>query len=177
MMRYYAVPVLVVTCAFANAPISPAQTTSASATHAIINSVSQRAGDRAVEKSDSQKSTDPSGKNSGEARSNDAAANHSQGPIKRFAIRLLSDEKAIWSSPMKLAPSDLKWLAPLAATTAVLFATDRRAVQQIDSSSQLARTSRSIANLASPQVTFGTAAGFYVIGSLSHNKRAKETGL
>src|SRR5262245_9239981 len=37
---------------------------------------------------------------------------------KGFARELLRDERSIWTSPARIKPGDVKWLAPLAAGTA-----------------------------------------------------------
>ncbi len=43
----------------------------------------------------------------------------------------LHDQEAIWTSPVRLRPHDLEWLAPLALTTGAAIATDHRAMTQI----------------------------------------------
>src|SRR5262245_15765363 len=44
---------------------------------------------------------------------------------KDFFKNILRDQRDIWLSPFHLQKSDVKWVAPLGISTAVLFATDR----------------------------------------------------
>ena len=44
---------------------------------------------------------------------------------------ILHDQEAIWTSPLRLRPHDLKWLAPFALATGAAIATDHRAMSQV----------------------------------------------
>src|SRR4030095_10571179 len=44
---------------------------------------------------------------------------------KKFLVNILSDQRAIWTSPFHLHRTDAKWLAPLGLSTLALIATDR----------------------------------------------------
>src|SRR5256714_12488340 len=45
---------------------------------------------------------------------------------RHFFGNILRDQRAIWTSPLRVGRGDAKWLAPLGASAAVPFATDRR---------------------------------------------------
>ena len=45
--------------------------------------------------------------------------------------RFLLDQKAIWTSPLRLKPSDAIWLLPLAATTGVLIGSDQHTMTSL----------------------------------------------
>jgi hypothetical protein len=53
-----------------------------------------------------------------------AQTTSSQSPFREFVGTFLSDEKAIWTSPLHTKTKDLYWLLPLAGTTGALLATD-----------------------------------------------------
>lgn len=95
----------------------------------------------------------------------------------RFFKDLLSDEKAIWTSPLRIGRSDAKWLVPFAAATAALISTDRRASRELGHSEDLREVSRNMSYLGSGYTMFGAAGTIYVIGRFTHNDRAREAGL
>src|ERR1700735_779688 len=45
--------------------------------------------------------------------------------------RLLTDQKAIWTSPLHIRPLDAVWLLPLAATTGVLIGSDQHTMTSL----------------------------------------------
>ena len=96
---------------------------------------------------------------------------------KRFFKDLLRDQKAIWTSPLRIKRSDAKWLVPLAATATAMFATDHRAADELGSTKDRLEVSRNVSHLGSGYATFGAAGGLYLIGRLTHNDRARETGI
>lgn len=99
---------------------------------------------------------------------------------RRFFRNVLHDQGAIWTSPFHAGRGDVKWLAPLGLSAAVLFATDRHTgaamLEGGDNSTRL-RISRDISRGGSLYTTGGIAAAFYLIGRGTHNARARETGL
>src|ERR1700727_3088900 len=46
-------------------------------------------------------------------------------PFRRMPRYVLQDQKAIWTSPVHTAKSDIKWWAIIGAATGTLIATDR----------------------------------------------------
>src|SRR6266498_4269209 len=99
---------------------------------------------------------------------------------KKFFINILRDQKAIWTSPFHLERNDMKWVAPLGLSTAVLLATDRQTSRELvengDNQTRL-RISKDISQLGSLYLTGGVAAAFYLTGRATHDERARETGL
>jgi len=89
----------------------------------------------------------------------------------------LHDEEAIWTSPVRLRPHDLEWLAPLALATGAAIATDHRAMSQT--------VSRNTAfNNANINVSNGLIGGFvaapfalFAVGHLKQDEHARETGI
>lgn len=117
-----------------------------------------------------------------EAQASQEPSSASAQPLSFYAERqfpkdLLRDQKAIWTSPLRIDRSDAKWLVPFVATTAVLISTDRRVSGELGHSEDLRKVSRNISYLGSGYTTFGASGIIYLIGRLTHNDRARETGL
>ena len=94
----------------------------------------------------------------------------------QFLKNLVSDQKAIWTSPAHLRWADGKWLFPLAAVTGGLFSTDRAAAGSV--STDPAKLSRytSFSSYAAYSLV-GASGGFYLWGKLSHDDHRTETGI
>src|SRR6059058_4698295 len=75
---------------------------------------------------------------------------------------------------------DAKWLVPLGASAAVLFATDRHTAGEASeggANPSRVRISRDISRGGDFYTTGGIAAVFYLAGRARHNARARETGV
>jgi len=99
---------------------------------------------------------------------------------KKFVTNILRDQRAIWLSPFSTRRSDLKWLAPLGLSTAILIGTDRRTSGELienGGSQTRLNVSHDIARLGSFYSVAGIAAGFYFVGRAKGDLRARETGL
>lgn len=94
-----------------------------------------------------------------------------------FFKNILHDQKAIWTSPMHLRAKDARWLVPLGLGTATLIATDQQTGDEIAESDKPLHASRIISYAGSSYGTGAIAAGFYLLGRVTHNDRARETGL
>ena len=113
-----------------------------------------------------------------EQRAIPAAPSSNPSSLERSFLRnLLADQKAIWTSPFHLQSRDLRWLAPAAAATAILFATDRRNVGQDGDEPGQVAWSRGISEAGAAYSTFGLAGGLYLAGRWGRNDRLRETGL
>ncbi len=99
---------------------------------------------------------------------------------KKFFVNILSDQRAIWTSPFNLHKDDSKWLAPLGLSTVALITTDRRTsgalVEHGDNLNRL-RISRNISRLGTVYATGGLTAVLYFSGRATHNDHLRETGL
>jgi membrane-associated phospholipid phosphatase len=93
-----------------------------------------------------------------------------------FLKNLVSDQKAIWTSPSRLRWADGTWLFPLAAVTGGFFATDRAVPPALSTDpKKLNRYS----NFSSYGVysLVGAGGGLYLWGKLSHDDHQRETGI
>jgi membrane-associated phospholipid phosphatase len=98
-------------------------------------------------------------------------------PFKRMPKYLLHDQKAIWTSPFHTARSDVKWWAIFGSATAVALATDHLTVKQLPNSSSQVSVSTWASRAGSAYSLIPISAGFYFIGTGTHNQRVRETGL
>lgn len=94
---------------------------------------------------------------------------------RNFFKDILRDQRAIWTSPLRLGRDDAKWLAPLGISTLALAATDQKTGQLSDGRRRVS-ISKDISLAGSLYSTGGLAAIFYVTGRATGNARARETG-
>ena len=97
--------------------------------------------------------------------------------LNQLFKRLLSDEETILTSPSQVKPAQIKWLLPLAGVTVAMICTDNHSIQRLGQPKELAENSTDLSSLGSGFATFGTAGSIYLVGQLTHNERATETGL
>ncbi len=95
----------------------------------------------------------------------------------QFFKNILHDQKAIWTAPFHLRGQDARWAVPLALGTAGLIATDRRTGDEMAKFHRQLNASRIVSYAGSTYGAGGVAAGFYLVGRVTHNERARETGL
>jgi membrane-associated phospholipid phosphatase len=89
---------------------------------------------------------------------------------------LVSDQKAIWTSPFHLRWADGSWLFPLAAATGGFFATDRAVPPAISTNPKTVNRYVSFSNYGLYSF-IGAGGGLYVWSKISHNDHQRETGL
>jgi len=96
----------------------------------------------------------------------------------RNSLRIFAhDEEAIWTSPARLRPHDLEWLAPLAIAVGAAVATDHRAMNQLVSHD----ANFNHANVTASNVLIGGMIAAPVVlfaaGHAAQDDRARETGI
>lgn len=97
--------------------------------------------------------------------------------LRNIPIHILKDQGAIWTSPLRLKTSDLRWLVPLAAATGVGFATDHYTMQSVVSTdANFNQKNVDISNVLTGGLLAAPVA-FYGVGYLKGNEHARETGL
>ena len=97
-------------------------------------------------------------------------------PSQSFRKSLVRDQKAIWTSPLKLKKEDVRWLLPLTAATTGLIIADRHTSGWVDRNGDLQPTSHGVSFVGSAYVVASTAAGFYLFGHATHNPHTQQTG-
>jgi membrane-associated phospholipid phosphatase len=93
-----------------------------------------------------------------------------------FLKHLVSDQKAIWTSPSRLRWDDGTWLFPLAAATAGFFATDRAVPPALPADPAKLNRYVSISNYGLYSM-IGVGGGFYLWSKISHDDHQRETGV
>jgi membrane-associated phospholipid phosphatase len=96
--------------------------------------------------------------------------------LKACVKDFLGDQAGIWTSPLRLHPQDALWLLPLAGATAVSLHYDVQTLQQVSTSPTRIRISNDLSNLGA-YGAIGVAGATYVIGKVTHNETARETGV
>ena len=92
----------------------------------------------------------------------------------KFFIHLAEDQKNIWTSPFHLKPADAKWLVPMSGIATGLFVTDPTSSYAMRLDHQHPLNLASDAGVAAAAGMTGVA---YVWGRMTHNERARETGV
>jgi hypothetical protein len=96
---------------------------------------------------------------------------------RQFLKNILNDQKAIWMSPFRLRGKDARWLVPLGVGTAAFIATDRRTGDAIGKHTGQLNTSRIMSYAGSGYGAGSVAVTFYLVGRVTDNRRARETGI
>ena len=90
---------------------------------------------------------------------------------------ILRDQKAIWTAPLHLGRSDVRWLAPLTLGTTALIFTDQSTGDEMAESNSQNDASRIISYAGSTYGIAAVAMTFYAFGRAKHDQRARETGI
>jgi membrane-associated phospholipid phosphatase len=93
-----------------------------------------------------------------------------------FLKNLVSDQKAIWTSPVRLRWADGTWLFPLAAATGGFFATDRAVPPALSGDPKNLNRYSNFSNYGVYSLV-GAGGGLYVWSKLSHDDHQRETGI
>lgn len=86
------------------------------------------------------------------------------------------DDKAIFTSPLRLQPKDGYWLAPLGAATGLAIAYDADAAEAVGVDPNRTNTANKIADFGSFIATGAEGAGIYFIGLAKKDPKLAETG-
>ena len=97
--------------------------------------------------------------------------------LRNTPRRVWQDQKAIWTSPLKLRVHDLAWIVPLAAATGASIALDSHTMNTVVSHD----AGFNQANVNASNVMVGgilvAPAAFYGLGLAKHDEHAREAGL
>lgn len=93
---------------------------------------------------------------------------------RQFVKDLMSDQFAIWQSPLEVDRDDLRWMLPLGLTTAALLPFDRDISRSLGNGA--VGPSRKF-SLAGGPASIATAAALYGIGRFARKPHLRNTGL
>ena len=96
---------------------------------------------------------------------------------KDFFKNILQDQKAIWTAPLHIERSDMKWIVPGSIGMMALFTTDRITGDEMAESDGQVGVSKAISQIGAVYTLSAVAGTFYFLGREKHNARARETGL
>jgi membrane-associated phospholipid phosphatase len=102
-----------------------------------------------------------------------------QGPVlltRHLATDILLDQKTIWTSPFHINRHTAPLWIGFAAATAALMATDHQSAAAIPQSGASVRAGNDFSRLGATYSVASFAGGFYAIGLITHNTKARETG-
>src|SRR5215831_11239021 len=74
-----------------------------------------------------------------------------------FVGTFLSDEKAIWTSPLHAKTTDLRWLLPLTGATAAFLATDTDISNALPNTEDQINISRDVSQIGSAYTLYGVS--------------------
>ena len=98
-------------------------------------------------------------------------------PFRRMPKFVLHDQAAIWRAPAHTAKSDIKWWVIFGGATAGLIASDEWTAKQLPNTSSQVSISNWTSRFGSAYFLIPLSAGFYAVGTKTHNERFRETGL
>lgn len=94
---------------------------------------------------------------------------------RTFALNIVSDQKAIWTSPLHIRLNDIPTLFPFFAVTAVTMASDTSIEKRLPHSPTLIRRSSTLSNYGLASL-LGGAGALYLWGKKAKDDHAQETG-
>jgi membrane-associated phospholipid phosphatase len=97
--------------------------------------------------------------------------------IRNTPRNILRDQGAIWSSPVRVRPRDLEWLAPLALATGAAIATDHRAMTQVVSRNPDFNHANVDASNALIGLWIASPVAVYGYGHFRQDAHAREAGV
>jgi len=97
--------------------------------------------------------------------------------VKGLPRRVLSDQKAIWTSPARLQKRDLRWILPLGSTLGVLIGTDEHVMTAYAPADPALESHLNTVGNSGFAVLAGLPVAFYASTLFTHNERARETGI
>lgn len=97
--------------------------------------------------------------------------------LSRLPQNILSDQKALWTSPFRVKRDDAKWWVLFGAGTGALIAADRHIASRLPNNTTQDRIGTWASRLGASYTVFPAAGGFWLAGKLTHNEKAEETGL
>ena len=89
---------------------------------------------------------------------------------------ILSDQKAIWTSPKNLRVVDVDWLLPLGVATGAMLATDTEYSKHLSNSPSRMNFSENVSNYGIGSLV-GIEGGLYLWGRMTHDDHEEETSI
>jgi membrane-associated phospholipid phosphatase len=97
-------------------------------------------------------------------------------PERALVRNLVSDQKAIWGSPLRIRLDHVQWLVPLLAGTALVIGSDRGIESHVPTSASFRKQSNSFSNYGVAGFA-GITGATWLWGLSTHNDHMRETGV
>lgn len=97
--------------------------------------------------------------------------------IRNTPRNILRDQKAIWTSPFRMHPGDLKWVAPLLVATSAAIATDHWALKDVVSHDANFNNSNTDASNIAIGGFIAVPVLLYGVGHFGNDDHARESGI
>ena len=97
--------------------------------------------------------------------------------LKKLVGNVLLDQKDIWTSPFHMHGTDALWWIGFGGLTAALVATDHKTSKIFENSKGQVEWGNNISNIGSAYTLASVAAGFYAVGALDGDSKAREVGI
>jgi hypothetical protein len=94
----------------------------------------------------------------------------------RLIENIAKDQKAIWTSPLRIQLTDAEWLMPLGLLTGGLLATDTEFSKHLSNSPTRLKYSTDLSNYGLYSMA-GLAGGLYLWGQITHDEHKREAGI
>jgi hypothetical protein len=93
------------------------------------------------------------------------------------ALHVLQDQANIITSPSRIKPEDLLWLAPFAAGTGYTLAQDASIMQDLGHDPGREKDFKTASNILGIYASAGYALGRFITASIKHDDHLRETSL
>ena len=93
------------------------------------------------------------------------------------ALHVLQDQARIITSPLRIKPEDLLWLAPFAAGTGYTLTQDASIMQDLGHDPGREKDFNTASNILGIYAPAGNALGGFIAGSIKHDDHLRETSL
>lgn len=98
-------------------------------------------------------------------------------PFVRMPKFVLVDQRRIWTSPFHTSRKDAKWWYIFGGATAALIVADQHIEKAAPNNSTLIHVGNDASYLGTAYTLIPITAGFYFVGTATHNDRFREAGL
>jgi hypothetical protein len=105
------------------------------------------------------------------------AASEERASERNIGRDIVSDQRAIWTSPFHVRKRDARWLVPAGLAFGLMLGTDREVNEHVTLNPGLHHPSTVISRFGAGYTLLGASSAMYLVGRLGGNDRARETGL
>ncbi len=98
-------------------------------------------------------------------------------PWKRLPRNIVSDQRSIWTSPLRTSRQDVKWWLIFGGAAGGLIAADKHLAREMPNTSRQTSIATWTSRLGAAYTLLPISGAFYFIGAGTHDERFRETGI